>query len=138
MSVEFCDTNVLVYAYYPQEGPKHDRAAEVLDRLWESGDGAISIQVLQEFFVVSTRKLRVPTTFEEARGRVQSLTSWRLFAPGAGDVLDAIDASVRWQLSFWDGMLVTAAQKVGATVLWSEDLNAGQRFDGLEVRSPFQ
>ena len=113
MSVEFCDTNVLVYAYYPQEGPKHDRAAEVLDRLWQSGDGAISIQVLQEFFVVSTRKLRVPTTFEEARARVQSLTSWRLFAPGAGDVLDAIDASVRNRC--------VAISRHGTAARWSDD-----------------
>src|SRR5712692_1041350 len=138
MSVEFCDTNVLIYAYHPQQDPKHEQTMQVVDRLWASGDGAVSIQVLQEFFVVATRKLPVPMTAQVARERVEGLTRWRLFAPGGADVLDAIDASVRWQLSFWDSMLVTAAQKVGATVLWSEDLNAGQRFDGVEVHSPFQ
>ncbi len=138
MSVEFCDTNVLVYAYDPAEGLKHERAAEVVDRLWDSREGALSIQVLQEFFVVTTRKLRTPMPVAVARGYLEVLSRWRLFAPDGADVLHAIDASVRWQLSFWDAMLVTAAQKVGATVLWSEDFSSGRRFDGLEVRSPFE
>ena len=138
MSVEFCDTNVLVYAYNPDEGLKHESAAEVVNRLWDSGEGALSIQVLQEFFVMTTRKQQIPVAPEVARRNIEILTTWRLFAPAAADVLEAIDASVRWQISFWDAMLVTAAQKVGARVLWSEDLNAGQRFDGLEVRNPFQ
>ncbi|HLQ33370.1 MAG TPA: PIN domain-containing protein [Chloroflexota bacterium] len=137
MSGEFCDTNVLIYAYDPGEGVKHERAAELVDRLWDSGEGALSIQVLQEFFVVTTRKADIRTTWQMARERVERLASWRLFAPAVSDVLDAIDASARWQLSFWDAMLITAAQKLGANVLWSEDLNAGQRFGAVEVRSPF-
>jgi predicted nucleic acid-binding protein len=57
--------------------------------------------------------------------------------PGAADVLDAIDNSLRWRLSFWDAMLVTAANKTGASVLWSEDLNPGQRYGGVTVQNPF-
>jgi predicted nucleic acid-binding protein len=91
MSVEFCDTNVFVYAYHPEVSFKQSQALGIVERLWESGEGALSVQILQEFFVVATRKLSLPMTHEVARDRVQSLTSWRLFAPAAGDVLEAID-----------------------------------------------
>ena len=137
MSVEFCDTNVIVYAYDSTAGAKHDRAQALLERLWLDGKGALSVQVLQELFVTLTRKVARPVDPGEARAIVADLATWSLVQPAASDVLAAIDATIRWQLPFWDAMILTAAQRAGAAVLWSEDFSDGQRFDAVTVRNPF-
>ena len=136
MSVEFCDTNVVVYAYDTTAGVKRERARELLERLWLEGVGAVSVQVLQELFVTLTRKIGRPVDAQTARSIVADLATWHVVQPTASDVLAAIDGTSRWQLSFWDAMIVLAAQRAGADVLWSEDLNASQTFDGVTVRNP--
>jgi predicted nucleic acid-binding protein len=138
MTGEFCDTNVLVYAHDLDAGSKHEQAVTLVERLWTTGEGVLSVQVLQEFFVVVTRKLSRPVPLAEARRAVEHLSAWRVFAPQPTDVLAAIDAAERWKLSFWDAMLLTAANRAGATVVWSEDLSHRQRYDHLEVHNPFQ
>jgi predicted nucleic acid-binding protein len=137
MSAEFCDTNVFVYAYDETAGQKRTQARSVLDRLWKSGDGVISVQVLQELFMALTRKIPQPVAMSDARTILADVTTWRVVEPGARDVLDAIDGATRWQVSFWDAMILTAAIRAGAGVVWSEDLNDGQTYDGTIVRSPF-
>jgi predicted nucleic acid-binding protein len=136
MSVEFCDTNILVYAYDRSAGTKRDLARELLERLWRDESGAVSIQVLQELFVTLTRKIAAPVETRIARGIVADLATWRVIEPRAADVLAAIDAMPRWQMSFWDAMILTAAERAGARVLWSEDLASGQAYDGVTVRNP--
>ena len=138
MSVEFCDTNVFVYAYDQSAGDKRRRAADLLMRLWDSGEGVLSVQVLQELYVTLTRKLARPLPVGDARTIVADLAAWRVVAPGADDVVAAIDAGARWQVSFWDAMLLVTATRAGASVLWSEDLNDGQSYDGIVVRNPFR
>jgi predicted nucleic acid-binding protein len=137
MSAEFCDTNVLVYAYDETAGRKREQALELLDRLWSSGEGVISIQVLQEFFVALTRK--IPRTLDAltARAIVADMLTWRVVEPGSQDVLAAIDGVARWQVSLWDAMILTAANRAGARTVWSEDLNDGQTYDGATIRNPF-
>jgi predicted nucleic acid-binding protein len=135
---EFCDTNVIVYAYDRSAGEKRRIARELVERLWTSGDGMVSIQVLQELFVSLTRKASPPLPAAEARIIVEDLSTWQVIEPGSHDVLEAVDVSVRWQLSFWDAMIVAAARKGGATVLWSEDMKDGESYDGVLVRNPFQ
>jgi predicted nucleic acid-binding protein len=137
MSAEFCDTNVLAYAYGLGGGRKWEVARQLVDGLWASGSGALSVQVLQELYVTVTRKVVPPLSPEQARTIVDRLTLWPVVEPNARDVLDAIDNSVRWHISFWDAMLLTAANKAGAAVLWSEDLNPGQVYGGVTVRNPF-
>jgi predicted nucleic acid-binding protein len=137
MSVEFCDTNVVVYAYDRTAGHKHDRARILIDRLWARDDGALSIQVLQELFVSLTRKIRPPVPFHRAREIVNDLSTWHIVEPTRHDIIAAIDASDRWKVSFWDALILTTARKAGATILWSEDLNEGQSYDGVVVRNPF-
>jgi predicted nucleic acid-binding protein len=137
MSVEFCDTNVVVYAYDIAAGAKRERARQLLERLWIEGVGALSIQVLQELFVTLTRKIARPVDVPTARSIIADMATWRVARPNEADVLSAIDATSRWRISFWDAMILTAAQSVGASVVWSEDLNADQTFDGLTVRNPF-
>ncbi len=138
MSAEFCDTNIVVYAYDSTAGVKHDRARELLERLWLEGTGAVSVQVLQELFVTLTRKIGRPVDPQTARSIVADLATWHVVQPTVSDVLAAIDATMRWRLSFWDAMIVTAAQRAGAGVVWSEDLSANQTFDSVTVRNPLR
>ena len=134
---EFVDANVLVYAFDSSAARKQDTAPRLLEKLWESGGGCLSIQVLQEFFVTVTKKVARPLPVEEAAARVREFSAWRVFAPHADDVLDAIDLHRQAKIGFWDAMIVLAAAESGCDVLWTEDLNDGQDFDGTVVRNPF-
>ena len=138
MSAEFCDTNVLVYAHDTSAGSKRDRARQLIERLWHTGDGTLSVQVLQELYVVLTRRLPHPIPPSQARDIISALGAWRIVEPTHQDVLEAIDASQRWQVSFWDTMLLTTVIRSGAEILWSEDLNDGQAYGSVVVRNPFK
>lgn len=133
-NVEFIDTNVLVYAYARNGGPKQRLARALLDGLWPDARAAISIQVLQEFFVILTRHGAAPG---EARASIDELATWPTFEPTRADVLAAIDNQAQWQISFWDAMILTAANELGASVVWSEDMSHGQRYGATTVRNPF-
>lgn len=135
--MEFVDTNVLLYAYDTAAGQRHDHAAGLVDRLWTERSGAISVQVLQEFFVNATRKVAVPLSPEAAVDRLRSLSRWRVHSPLADDVVAAAALSHRHQLSFWDAMIVRSAAELHCDILWSEDLNDGQLIEGVHVRNPF-
>jgi predicted nucleic acid-binding protein len=135
--MEFVDTNVLLYAYDTAAGQRHDDAAHLVDRLWSERSGAISVQVLQEFFVNSTRKVAAPLTPEAAVDRLRSLSRWRVHSPLADDVVAAASLSNRHQLSFWDAMIVRSAAELHCETIWSEDLNDGQVIEGVRVRNPF-
>lgn len=139
MSVSRCfvDTNVLVYAHDSSAGGKHARARELVEALWDTGEGCLSIQVLQEFFVAVTRKVGNPMGAETASELVADLARWRVHAPGPEDVLAAIETHRRQSISFWDAMIVRSSGVLGCPLLYSEDLNAGQLYDGVEVRNPF-
>ncbi|HZS93878.1 MAG TPA: PIN domain-containing protein [Chloroflexota bacterium] len=137
MTAEFCDTNILVYAYDVTAGVKREQAEALLARLWTSDDGVVSVQVLQELFVALTRKIPRPLTAVDARLIVSDMTAWRVVEPNSRDVLDAIDGADRWRVSFWDAMIVTAASRAGARIVWSEDLNAGQSYGDVTVYNPF-
>lgn len=134
---EFVDANVLVYALDPSAGDKHAVATNLLERLWESGGGCLSVQVLQEFFVVITRKVPKPLTADQAADRIRDFEAWEVFAPTLDDVLAAIALHTKAGLSFWDAMIVEAAAESGCDVLWSEDLNHGQRIRGVHIQNPF-
>jgi len=138
MSAEFVDTNVLLYAFSQDEPAKRERAQSLLDRLWQSGEGRLSTQVLQEFYVNATRKLTHSLSPEEAQAIVLSLSQWGYHRPDAQDILAAAVLAERSRFSFWDALIVHSAEVLGASLLWSEDLNPGQRFGALEVRNPFQ
>lgn len=137
MTLAFVDTNILVYAYDAGAGERHERAVDLVSRLGRDQSGAISVQVLQEFYVTMTRKIAVTMDPEVARERVRILSRWRVHSPLAADVLAAAELAQSAQVSFWDAMIVRSASALGCAVLWSEDLNAGQRIDGVLVRNPF-
>jgi predicted nucleic acid-binding protein len=134
---EFVDANVLVYAFDSSAGAKQEAAAELVARLWESGAGCLSVQVLQEFFVTVTRKVPRPLSVDGAADRIREFATWKVFAPTAADVLHAIVLHKQAKLSFWDAMVVQAAAQSGCDVLWTEDLSDGQLVRGVRVRNPF-
>lgn len=131
----FVDTNVLIYLHDTTAGTKQEVARRLVDQLWEDGEGALSVQVLQEFYVNSTRKLGMPS--EEAQAQVMRLLAWTVHAPTPRDVLSAIRLHQNSLISFWDAMILTSAARLGCEVLYSEDLNAGQEFRGVRVENPF-
>jgi predicted nucleic acid-binding protein len=135
---QFVDTNILLYAHDDSAGTKRDQARALVEQLWESRDGCLSVQVLQEFFVNVTRKITKPLSVETAKGIVADLSHWHMHVPAADDVLGAIGIHQRAGISFWDSMIVHSAAEMGCTVLYSEDLNAGQDYSGVRVRNPFQ
>lgn len=135
---EFVDTNILIYAFDGSAGTKQARAQELLERLWEDGTGCVSVQVLQEFFVATTRKVAHPLSIDEAADRVREFATWKVFSPTANDVLAAIALQKQARLSFWDAMVVEAAAELGCDVLWTEDMNNGQLLRGVRIRSPFE
>jgi len=133
----FVDTNVLVYAYDRGAGLKHEQALSLIEGLWMEGNGAISTQVLQEFYVNVRRKTKNPISHNQARALITDYMSWNPVINDGATMLDAIDVEQRFKLSFWDAMIVVAAQKSGASVLLSEDFNNGQKFGPVQVRNPF-
>jgi predicted nucleic acid-binding protein len=134
----FVDTNILVYAHDESAGGKHDQARALVEQLWQSRDGCLSVQVLQEFFVTVTRKIAKPVDAETAKAIVADLSRWHLHVPAADDVLAAIVIHQRTGISFWDAMIVRSAAEIGGAVLYSEDLNEGQEYSGVRVENPFK
>lgn len=134
---QFVDTNVLVYAHDTSAGVKRDRAVALLEALWESRLGCLSIQVLQEFYVAISRKVTRPLESSAATQIVADLAVWRIHASEARDVLDAIAIQSRYGIAFWDAMILQSALRLGCETVWSEDLNANQVYDGVRVVNPF-
>ncbi len=135
--MEFVDANILVYAHDASAGTKRVIAGRLLDRLMTEDRGALSTQVLAEFFVVSTRKIASPLTSRVASEIVRDFTDWHLHRPTGDDLLGAIEIASHHRIHFWDAMIVRSAQAMGATVLWTEDLSDGAKFGDVRVRNPF-
>lgn len=133
----FIDTNVLLYAYDASAGQRHDQAAALVGDLGARRRAAVSVQVLQEFYVNATRKIAQPLSHDLAVERLRTFGRWLVHAPTASDVVAATALCRDAQLSFWDAMIVRSAGELGCDVLWSEDLNDGERIGGVRIRSPF-
>ncbi len=132
---EFTDTNILSYAHADGEDARIAGAKRLMDRLWEQGGGMLSTQVLAEFYRACVRKQRLSPS--AAREMVRVYTPWQAHSATPENVRAAIDLSIEHTLSFWDALIVVSALAMGARILWSEDLQHGRRFGGLEVRNPF-
>lgn len=138
MSVEhFLDTNVLVYAFDRRDPRKQRLAQALLAAAVETGNGAVSTQVLGEFFRVVTAKIPCPLTVDEARGVVNELAVLPVVEDSVRTVNRAIDAVEEHGLAYWDGLIVAAAEQAGCRVILSEDFAAGRPYLGVEARDPF-
>ena len=131
----FFDTNVLLYMYSGTD-EKRTRAAELFDRYTDSDDLLLSTQVVQEFYSVAGRKLRIPRV--ELRRIIVKLLDLPLITLGPVQISAAIDLEVRYQISFWDALILAAAESGGAEVLYTEDLNHGQQYGTVTVHNPFR
>src|SRR5258708_15976623 len=137
MSVRFfVDTNILVYAHDRTAGVKHLRARSLLERLWESGEGALRTQVLQELCVNLRRKAASPLQIDEVRRLIREYSTWEVITNTPESVLKALDIEARYKTSFWDALILQAAEDVGASVLYSEDLATGQHYGSIQVVNP--
>ncbi len=116
---------------------KHSRAAVCLRDLWDCGAGRLSTQVLQEFYVNVTRKIPRPLNGPAAREIVRNYACWLHSAITPATVIRASEISELCDLSFWDGMILAAAEQIAATELLTEDLNHGQIVAGVRIRNPF-
>ncbi len=134
---QFVDTNILIYAYDVTQGAKHERARKLMGQLWEDEKGCLSIQVLQEFYVIATRKIAHPIPSEAAEQIIADVSNLKVHLPAPDDVLEAIRLHQRYQIAFWDAMVIHSAAQLGCDVVWSEDLNADQVYDGVRVLNPF-
>jgi predicted nucleic acid-binding protein len=134
---ELVDTNVLAYAHDVTAGPKREKAQALLARLWQDQNGCVSIQVLQELYVTLTRKVRVPLPGEKALEVVSALSYWKVHSPEPEDVQAAIQSHLRNRVSFWDAMIIQSARRLDCAVIWSEDLSAGQIYEGVRLSNPF-
>jgi len=135
--LEFIDTNVLVYAHDRSADGKNTVARQLVRRLWETGQGCLSVQVLQEFYVTITRKVAIPLNIDTASEIIRDLSFWKIHTPTAEDVLGAIDIQRHYLVSFWDAMVIHSAKSLGCELLWSEDLAHGQVYDTVQVENPF-
>ena len=136
-ALTFVDTNVLVYAYDVDAGYKHDTARLVLGSLWDARSGAASLQVLQEFYVTATRKVSRPITKRVARDVIAVYGAWKVHRPDVADIIAASELEERHHLSFWDALVVVAAQRTGARTILTEDLQNGRRFGPVTIVNPF-
>lgn len=136
-SPAFVDTNVLVYAYDDSEPRRQALAEELVLRLMTEDRIRLSTQVLQEFFVTITRKVENPREPSEAIDLLGSFMLWPILAIDASLVQDAAVLSVKATISLWDALIVVAARRSGAAVLYTEDLNHRQVMAGVRIINPF-
>ncbi len=131
------DTNILVYSYDLDAGDKRIKSLKIVDRLWDEGNGVLTTQVLAEFFVTITGKVKKPLPISDARQIIEDYqVAWAVFSTTPETVLRAIDGVARHQLSFWDAMIWAAAQFNGVSTIYSEDMQDGQIIEGVRIKNP--
>jgi predicted nucleic acid-binding protein len=133
----FVDSNILVYAHDLDAGAKRSVAAALLERLWEAQTGALSIQVLQEFYVNVTRKIAQPVALAQAREILRQYSPWIRTDTSVATVLRASEISELARISFWGALVVASAEEAECTELATEDLAHGQVIAGVRIVNPF-
>ena len=139
MSVDFIDSNVLLYLFDETAPAKRATAESLIHQALEASNAVISHQVVQETLNVLTTKMRPAATNEQARRFLDSVLMplWRVM-PNAALYRRAMDVKQRWGFSFYDALIVAAALESGCTRLLTEDLRDGQRIERLVVTNPFK
>lgn len=134
----FVDTNILIYAHDRDAGLKHDRARQLIEHLWTTGQGVLSTQILQELCVNLRRKVARPLPVDEIRRLIQDYLSWEIVVNTPASVIQALEIELRYKISYWDALVLQAADNCGAAVLYSEDLAAGQKYGAIRVVTPLR
>jgi predicted nucleic acid-binding protein len=132
----FVDSNLLLYYVDPVAMEKRGRAAEWLEALWMAGTGRLSWQVLHEFYWNAVKKMHLEPA--QARGIVEDLSHWRPVDASLGLVQQAWQWMDTAQVSYWDALILAAAERSGARYLLSEDFQGGRVYGEIRVLNPFQ
>jgi predicted nucleic acid-binding protein len=132
----FLDTNVLVYTDDHNEPRKQKLALALVERCRTDGSGVLSTQILQEYFAAATRKLAGPPDI--ARRKLQLFARFPVVKIDVPDIVAAVDLHRLHTISFWDALVVRAAQEGGCAVVYSEDLHDSWNVDGLRIVNPFR
>jgi predicted nucleic acid-binding protein len=134
MSKIFIDTNILVYSMDSHEPEKRDKSRSLLKKVVNDFTGVISTQVMQEFYVAGTSKLKAdPLTLKNI---LHAMERFEVVIITPEIIKEAIDCSIIARISFWDALIVTAAESARCEKLWSEDLNNGQIIRGVRIENP--
>lgn len=133
----FIDSNILVYAYGTDVPAKQRVAQEIIEDCLRYGIGFISPQVLGEFFVTITKKVSRGLSDENARKEMESFQGLNVVDIDRDVVMQAMDIKIRYQVHYWDALIIAAAQRAGCRTIMSEDLSHGQKYGNIVVRNPF-
>jgi len=134
----FLDTNVLVYAYDTRDASKQKKAQEILSSAISRDAYFLSVQVLGEFFNVVTRKIQNPMSFIDAKAIIDIFSLMPVLDLDLAMVNRAIDTHVRYDLSYWDALILAAAERAECRQVYSEDFNHKQIYNDIIVINPFQ
>ena len=132
----FLDSNVLAYAQDKDSPDKRKISRKLIEELGRSGDGVISTQVMQEFYVAATRRLAVDAL--AAKNVLKTFSVFEIVQVTLQLIQDAVDCSILNVLSFWDALVLVAASAAGCSTVYTEDMNAGQTVLGLKLQNPFK
>jgi len=133
----FVDTNILVYARDSSETEKQQKAKQWIAHLWKNRSGRLSYQSFNEYYVVTTQRLKPGLSKEQARADLNALEAWNPLTVNKKVIDNAWKIQDRYQFSWWDSLILSAAQIQGCEVLLSEDLQDGQVVGGVRVVNPF-
>jgi predicted nucleic acid-binding protein len=131
----FLDTNILVYSLDKNDTTKQKKARDIIKNAVDKYSVVISTQVLQEFFVAATGKLKADPFY--VKGIINSFSHFEIITINPVMINEAIDCSILNRLSFWDSLIITASEFSKCSEVWSEDLNTGQIIRGVKVVNPF-
>lgn len=131
----FLDTNILIYADDADSGGKRERAQQIVEAALNNGNGVVSTQVLQEYFVVATRKLGLPA--ESVQKKIEILSSMAVIVVDVEHIVEAIKLHRLYGFSFWDCLVLRCAKAAGCRRLLSEDLQQGRSIEGVTIENPF-
>lgn len=134
---DFFDTNILVYAYDSHFPDKQQKAQNIVLSAVREGNGVLSTQVLGEFFMVVTKKINKPLSVSDARDIIKYMGRMKVQEIDVLIVERALDTLERYKISYWDALIIAAAERAQCKRILSEDLNAGQIYHGIEITNPF-
>ncbi len=136
----FIDSNILVYSYDDAQPYKKALAQEMMSGLARKENGAVSVQVLGEFFRIVTRRITNPLSIEQAEAAVVtlgSLATLQVLDIDMAMVRRAIATHSRYGVNYWDSLIIAAAERAGCSAILSEDFNTGQSYHGILAVNPF-
>lgn len=133
----FIDSNILVYCFDSANPPKKAKALSIIEELWGTSSGVLSLQVLKEFFVTVTEKLSDKMDYTTAKATVIDLLTWNMHYESPASFKKALDIMKRYRLSIWDANIVSAAVLSGCDFLYSEDLQHRQAIESIRIVNPF-